>query len=189
MDFTAETPRNERTIAGLKLSVIAPFAEGQSLTPATAAMLNQTLAENFSNNLRKAIGDGKLDANGKPTGTAFTIEEAQKLVDEYMSIYQPGVRASGSGEPRVTDPIEREARKIAKIKAKEHVAANNMKEKDVDMADLTSLIFDKYRDQLMAAGKKVHEANLKAQQSATIDLGDVAVKEKAVVEAAPEPTA
>ena len=51
MQFDKDTPRKERTIAGITVQVIQPFAEGQVLTEATAAILNQTIAENFSNNL------------------------------------------------------------------------------------------------------------------------------------------
>lgn len=171
MEYTADTPRAQRTIAGRSCTVIQPFAEGQPLTPATAAMLNQTLAENFSNNLRDAINAGQIGEDGKPLGTPakgkpgsddyvapshpLTDEQVQALVDEYMAEYQPGVRTGGSGTPRVTDPVEREARAIARSKVVEKLKAQGLKTKDVDMGELVEGVFQKHRDALMAAGKKV----------------------------------
>ena len=163
MEITADTPRTERTIAGRKVSVPQPFAEGQVLTPQTAAMLNQTLAENFSNNLRAKIEAGVL-ADGKPQDpiVALSDAEAQALVDAYAAEYQPGVRRTGSGAPRVTDPVEKEARKIARSKITEKLAAQNLKPKDVNMDDLLEKMFTKHREALMAEGKKI----VRAQQAA-----------------------
>lgn len=179
MDFDTNTPRANRTIGGQTVTVIQPFAEGQPLTAATAAMLNQTLAENFSNNTRKAIND--LGENPDPAAV-------QALVDEYMAKYQPGVRSTGEGTPRVVDPIEREARKLAKAKAEAHVISKGQKPKDVDMKALTEAVFEKYRDQFMAGGKKVvaqlEAAKKAAGEFALDDLEITAKAEPAPAEAA-----
>lgn len=179
MEYTAETPRTKRTIAGIELQVIQPFAEGQPLTAATAAMLNQTLAENFSNNTRKAITE---------LGENPDVAKAQALLDEYMTKYQPGVRSSGSGEARVTDPVEREARKLARAKAEAHVISKGLKPRDVDMKDLTEKVFDKYRDQFMAGGKKV-VAQLEAAKKAAgeFSLDDLEIADKPAEGAEPAP--
>lgn len=174
MDFTPDTPRAARTIAGRSVQVIQPFAEGQPLTEATAAMLNQTLAENFSNNLRKTITDGPVDEAGKPTGATFTDEQVQAIADDYMAKYQPGVRMGGGGTPRVTDPVEREARKIAKSKVLELVKAKNLKAKDVDVAGLTEALFEKNRDVLMKQGASVVKAlEAAAAKASELDIGEV----------------
>jgi hypothetical protein len=170
VQFDTNTPRNPRTIAGLALSVIAPFAEGQTLTPALAAILNQTIAENISNNTRKSIEAGQ----GGDTNVPHTVETAQALVDAYMAEYEPGVRRSGSGEPRVVNPVEREARNLAKNKAKEFVASKGLKAKDVDMAAITTAIYDKYSEQFLAAAKKIVDARNKAENNAgELDFGDI----------------
>jgi hypothetical protein len=157
MQLPENTPRATRTIAGIEVSVPVPFAVGQPLTEATAAMLNQTFAENISNNLRKTLNDGFLP-EGAAEGTdptAYTSETAQPLIDKYVTEYEPGVRRGGSGEARVTDPVEREARKIARQKAVEVVKAQGGKPADFDMGELTNRIFDANKELLMAAGKKV----------------------------------
>ena len=172
MQFDANTPRKERTIAGITVQVIQPFAEGQVLTEATAAILNQTIAENFSNNLRATLEKGVLDADGNKTAD-HTSETAQPLVDAYMAEYEPGVRRGGSGEPRVTDPVEKEARKIAREKASELIKSRGLKAKDVNMVEIAGKIFDKHRDALMAAAKKIVDARAKAEAANEFDLSDI----------------
>jgi len=171
MKIEANTPRAERTIEGIKVQVPAPYAEGQTLTPALAAILNQTLAENISNNLRAKLKLGHVPA-GSPEGTEaqpHNETSAQALVDTYVESYEPGVKRGGGGEARVTDPAEREARKIAKAKATELVKSKGMKPADVDMADITNRIFEANKDRLMAEGKKIVKA-LEAAKNKSDDL-------------------
>lgn len=164
MDFDTSTPRAHRTIAGQIVSVIQPFAEGQPLTAATAAMLNQTLAENFSNNLRKRIADALA---------SDPATDVQAITDAYMTEYQPGVRSSSGGTPRVTDPVEREARKLARARINELLKAKGLKAKDVNMDELVTSLYEANE----AAFRKQAEGIVKAQAKAAagteeIDLGD-----------------
>lgn len=179
-------PRAERTIGDLKVQVPQPYAAGQPLTEATAAILNQTLAENISNNTRAKLALGHVP-EGSPEGTEatpHTIESAQALIDKYVEGYEPGVRRGGGGEPRVTDPVEKEARAIAKAKMTEIVKGRGMKPADVDMGDLTSKLFEANKDALMKAAKKIVADRAKAQAGDGlsldgIDLGGGASTEQA----------
>jgi hypothetical protein len=155
MEFTIETPRKQRTIGGHLLSVIQPFADGQTLTPATAAMLNQTLAENFSNNMRKAV-DGK------------TQDEAQALLETYMSEYEPGVRTSGTAVARTIDPVEREARKIAREEAVRFVKASNLKTTDVVMPDIIEQVYLNNIEALHNQAKTIIKAKTKAAEGSAL---------------------
>jgi hypothetical protein len=205
MDFNLDTPRTAAIIAGRSVNVIAPFAEGQPLTPATAAMLNQTLKENFSNNCRDKINLGQLDETGKPKGKAasgkpgsddyvdaeypLTDEQVQALVDAHMADYQPGVRSS-NGAPRVTDPVEREARKIARSKVVAKLKEQNLKAADVDMDELVEGIFQKHKDQFMASGKKVVAAIMAAAAATDgLNISVVAPTPAPEPETVPEPAA
>lgn len=205
MKFDTDTPRKTRTIGGTRkpdakfapgtevefeVQVPAPYTPGsRELTEGEAAILNQTIAENLSNNLRAKLLAGKTEGEGDAATTReFTAEEAQAMVDAYLAEYEPGVRAQGSGEPRVTDPVEREARGIARDKAKEMVAAAGLKVGDVNLPEITNSIFEKNRDALMAAGKKIVEAARKAAGGAELDLGvDLTPKAKPAAAETPTP--
>ncbi len=178
-------PRVERTINGFTLSVPQPYAAGQVLTDATASMLNQTFAENISNNTRAALKAGVVLTEGAEA-TPHTVETAQSLIDSYVTEYEPGVRRGGGGEARVVDPVEREARKIAKAKAIDLVKQAGHKVGDMDMGPIVDRIFEKNRDVLMAEGKKIVRANeLAREKSGSLDLGDLDLTAKP----AAEPTA
>lgn len=180
MDIANDTPRTERTINGLTVSVPQPYAVGQPLDEAMAAMLNQTFAENISNNTRAQLKAGYVASEGAEA-QPHTNETAQAVIDAYIAEYTPGVRRGGSGEARVTDPVEREARKIARQKAVELVKANGGKTSDFDMGELTSKVFEANRDLLMAEGKKIVKA-LEAAKGKTedgLDLGGISLTPKA----------
>ena len=175
MQITAETPRVTRTIAELALSVAAPYAAGHVVTEAEAAMLNQTVAENIGNNLRQKIKDGQLDADGNPTGVPFTAEEAQAMVDAYTAEYEPGVRTSGGGSARIVDPVEKEARNMAKSKVLEHVKAKGLKAKDVNVVELTDAVMAKHGDVLRAEAAKIVKARTKAAKNSGDLLSDLTI--------------
>lgn len=189
--ITLETPRKLRTIAGFSVNVPSPYAAGHPLTEGEAAQMNQVLAENVSNNLRKKLDDGKVVGEGENEESApWTPEEAQKLVDEYMSVYEPGVRTSAGGEPRITDPVEREARKIAKAKAIELIKQHGMKAKDVELTPIIDQIFEANRDLLLSEGKKIVRALEAAKQKGDgIDLTAVNLAAPAPAEPEPAPAA
>jgi hypothetical protein len=165
MDYNTDTPRNERTIAGVKVSVIAPYAAGYTINEGEAAMLNQTLAENFSNNLREKIGE--YVPEGSPEGTEARVaspEEAQAIVDTYMAEYVPGVRRAGAGGARALDPVEKEMKAIAQTKLDELLKGKGLTRKKVDFPALVSKLISDNETQLRTAAEKIVAARAKQSQ-------------------------
>jgi hypothetical protein len=160
MEYSNETPRVSRTIAGIEVQVIAPYAAGHVVTDGEAAMLNQTLAENFSNNLRTKLE--KFVPEGSPEGTeprAATAEEAQAIVDQYAGVYQPGVRRTGSGGGAVRlDPIEKEMKAIATQKLSDLLREKKLTRKQVKFDELLQTLLTNNADALRAAATKIVKA-------------------------------
>ncbi len=177
MDYNTETKRVERTIAGVKVSVIAPYAEGYTVNEGEAAMLNQTLAENFSNNLRDKIAE--YVPEGSPEGTAgrqATVEEAQAIVDKYMGEYVPGVRRAGAGGARTLDPVEKEMKIIASSKLDDLLKSKGLTRKKVDFATLLGKLISDNEKALRASAEKIVAARDK-QTSNDLDLGGISFDE------------
>lgn len=114
------------TIAGHSFTLDTPFEAGHVLNEAEASVLNQTWLENIRNNtakhVKKAVEDG---------------EDPTKIVEDYASSYQFGVRVAGTGAVRTADPVEREALKIAKAEVKAALAKKKLtapKEKVLELA-------------------------------------------------------
>lgn len=170
MNITEQTPRVARSIGGaneanqevrVTVQVPQPFVAGaHTLTEGEASALNQIVAENLSNNLRAKIVQGQnTAAEGQPDNfIPYTESTAQALVDAYLAEYELGVRRSGTGERQVTDPVEREARKIAKEKAKQVVREAGGKPSDYDLGPIAEKIFEANKDVLMREGKKIVDA-------------------------------
>lgn len=189
MQFDANVTRVERTIGqkdGPSYTVLVPqpYAAGpRELTAGEASALNQTVAENLSNNLRAKLTDGNPDEGDR----AWSAEEAQAIVDKYLVEYEIGVRRAGGGSARVTDPVEREARKIARAKAVALVKENGGKPSDYDLDPIIDQIFDANRDLLMAEGKKIVKAAEAARDKAgSLDLSGVDLTAGVVAEAEAE---
>lgn len=127
------------TIAGETFEVRVPYAEGHTLNAAEASVLNQTFTENIRNNAAGRIKAAKEKAEAD--GTTFSLdtpvategEDAGKtlrqLITEYADTYQFGVRTVRSAEP--ADPVEREARSIAREAITAKLRANGVKRKDI----------------------------------------------------------
>lgn len=204
MQFAEDVKRESRNIGGtakegvnagkeisVTVQVPVPYAAGpHTLTEGEANALNQTLAENLSNNLRARVVAGRpaIEAGQNEDGTKrkaeaarpWTDEEVQQLVDEYLADYEIGVRRSGTGEPRVTDPVEREARKIARQKAVDYVKEQGGKPSDFDMGPITNAIFEANRDLLMAEGKRIVEAmNAAAAGASGLNVAGITLAPKA----------
>jgi hypothetical protein len=187
MDVTSETPRTNRSVAGFSLSVPLPYVTGHVVTAGEASILNQTLGENLSNNLRAKLQagsskDGKLktkDTAEVPPTVPFTQAEAQAIVDEYVATYNPGVRGEGKGSgPRITDPVERQARALAKAKAEQMIVSKGLKKADLDFTAIIEHIFTNNRDMLMKEAAKLVAAQNKIAVSDDdgIDLSAFAAK-------------
>lgn len=107
-----------RHIAGIAFALTWPFAEGHTITAAEAKALNQVRSENIGNNLRKQIEEAV--AAGK------SETEIADLVAKYDSEYVFTLAGVGGGS-RALDPIEREARAIAKEVLRAHLAKTGRK--------------------------------------------------------------
>lgn len=205
MNITPETPRVARSIGGksdtgnevrVTVQVPQPYTPGaRELTEGEASALNQIVAENLSNNLRSTIVQGRQVGEGdSATYEPFSDAEAQELVDTYLAEYELGVRRTGTGERQVTDPVEREARKIAREKAKDLVRSQGGKPADFDMAQLTDAIFAANRDVLMKEGKRIVDQAAKAAGAISVEGISLVPKsngeeEEAAADAEAEPVA
>lgn len=139
--LTDATPRINRPIGGVILSIPQPFAEGHVLTANEAASMNQTYLENVGNNFRsKVTGFKKVAITGKEnpskaeldavtdkqvddfTGevekdqSLLPIEKIQAEFEALVAGYQMNVRRAGAGTSYT--PEEKAARSIAKDKLK-----------------------------------------------------------------------
>lgn len=187
MNISEGTPRVTRSIGGkndvgtevrVNVQVPQPYAAGpRELTEGEANALNQIVAENLSNNLRAKIVEGQVSGEGESrTITPYDDASAQTLVDEYLAEYELGVRRTGTGERQVTDPVEREARKIAREKAKAYIKEQGGKPTDYDLGPIVDAIFEANRDVLMKEGKKIVDAANKV--SGGLDLGGIQLTPK-----------
>jgi hypothetical protein len=95
------------TIAGQSFVVNLRYTAGHILTEGEAAALNQTFCENVRNNMAKKVKDGS----------------GQDEVSTYANEYEFTV-AGVASERKVFDPIEREARKIARVLVADKVKAH-----------------------------------------------------------------
>jgi hypothetical protein len=82
------------------------IAPGTPLTEGMAASLQQTRRENIRNNMAKKVEEA---LNGSEELPRDRFDDLQALVNEYADKYEFGIRQAGA--PRVTDPVEKEARR------------------------------------------------------------------------------
>lgn len=107
----------KKIINGLTFLVAQPYAEGHVCTAAEAKALNQTRSENIGNNVRQRIKD--MLAENKPEA------EIVAMVAEVDNAYEFNMSSVSSA--RQLDPVEREARKIARELLKAHLAQTGRK--------------------------------------------------------------
>lgn len=105
------TEKKTKIIAGESFEISAPYAAGHALTEAEAKTLNQVRSENIGNNLREKIKE--LIEAGK-------LDDARALVAEKDATYEFTLASASGTSSRALDPVEREARALAKeiVKAK-----------------------------------------------------------------------
>lgn len=155
MQVSEATPRRELTIAGAIFKVPQPYTSGHVCNDGEAHALNQTFAENLRNNI---AGKMKKGAEGVDWAAA---------VEEYVAAYEfsvPGER----GTRVVLDPIEAEARRLAKRAV---VAA--LKKKSIETKDLAEGQLDKYIDGALEKNPTYREqaATIVAAQKAAASIG------------------
>lgn len=160
----AETAPSDGTqkikISGVIFSAPAPFQKGHVLTSEEAGVLNQTFSENLRNNFSKTVDKAK-EATGKAEDGTTALPLSQAALDAlasefatYASNYKFGTRRVGTFAP--VDPVEREARRIAKqaIESKLREQSKDKPAKDVMEQWITTLL-SKRPDMTEEARKRV----------------------------------
>lgn len=140
----------EITIAGQAFEIADRYSEGHPLTAGEASALNQTFRENIRNNFASKVREARevLDAEGKPVEgesrelTDADIEALQAQVAEYATQYQFGVRTSG-GVRTPTDPVEREAIKLASAAIRDALKKKGAKMEADEVAALAAQLVEK----------------------------------------------
>jgi len=154
-------PKNKK-IGDHVFPISQPYEEGHVLTAIEAKVLNQVRAENIGNNVRKKVQE--LLAEGRTA-------EAEALVAEKDREYQFTEAATG-GSSRTMDPIEKEARKIARDAIKAALAAKGQKLSDIDKERLDEAIAKAaQREDILAAAKKAVTQREKTIAAAAEGLG------------------
>lgn len=125
---------------GFELAVETPYAEGHVLLANEAEVLNQTLVENLRNNFASRIRARQDE--GEKAGSVYApdLTELQDEFDEYAASYEFGVRRAGGGSVRTSDPVEREARKMAEKRVKAAIQQKGHMIKDVPKEKLNELV-------------------------------------------------
>lgn len=149
------------TIAGSQFEVSTPYEAGHQITEAEAKALNQVRSENIRNNMAKAVKES-------------TPEEAAQKVAEYDRNYEFTLANAGGGA-RSMDPIEREARSIAReaIKAALAKKGEKIKDKDPEVVEAKVAEVAAKPDVIKLAKKRVEDKK-KAVDAAGVDLDEAA---------------
>lgn len=155
------------TIAGEKFEVTSPYTAGMPLDEAMARTLNQTRSENIGNNFRKQVE--KAAQEGK-------LDDVRRAIAEYDAQYTFAV--PGSGTRVVRDPVEREARAIARTAIVAHLAKSGRKIKDVDEEKFEAEL-EKYaqRDDVLKMAKKRVQEKARIADSIMSEIGDLGTAE------------
>lgn len=153
-------------IQGEEFEVSQPYAEGRTITAAEAKALNQVRAENIGNNFRKRIKDSLEGAEG-----ADSLDTIRTDLAAYDGSYEFTL-ATASGAAKL-DPVEREAKKIARnaisaalkkqgttLKAVEETEEGKQK-----IADKVAELME--RDDVVKAAKKAVAEQQKLKESLT----------------------
>lgn len=116
-------------IDGESFEIQTPYVPGHAITEVEARVLNQTRAENIGNNFRKAVKEAKEKGE--------SLDAVRAALAQYDAEYN---FTSGGVARTPIDPLEREARAIAKEAIKSKLAAEGRKLKDIDEAKLEAAI-------------------------------------------------
>jgi len=157
--------RQSVTIQGEIYEIPAPYAEGSVLTEIEAAVLNQTFAENIRNNVAARMKK-RAEAN-KP---AFTAEE----VESYATSYTFEVKLQRTARSEPVDPVEREARGLAKAAVMDFLQKKKRTFKSVaDTKEARAEWLNDMIDKLLEAKPEYREnakALVAARKAAKVDV-------------------
>lgn len=132
------------TVAGVVLTVPAPFVAGHVLRENEAAVLNQTYAENLRNNFASVVK--KAHEEAAKNGTVVDTSALQAEFDAYVENYDFGVRRAGAPRASV-DPVTREALNIARQLIRDSLKKQGKKVSDVSkekIEELANAALEKY---------------------------------------------
>ena len=118
------------TIQGQQFNIPMPFSAGHVLEASEASAMNQLYAENIRNNFA-----GKM----KKAEEAKETIPGQAELDVYCQTYKFG--AKGISGPKL-DPVEAEARRLAKTAITEALKAKGYKLKDVPDEQLQAWVVE-----------------------------------------------
>lgn len=152
----------EITIQGLVVPVLQPYTEGHTITAAEAAALNQVRAENIRNNTAKLVKEASKDLAEGEMLADDVVASLRGKIAAYDAEYIFTLASVGAGRT-VRDPIEAEARKIARGLVSERIREQGLKVKDVAKEKVEEAIARvAASDKVLAAAKKAVEARNKA---------------------------
>ena len=144
------------TIQGVVVEVSAPYAEGHTVNGREANALNQVRSENVGNNLRTRI---------KEAQSAGAEQSAiQAIVTEYDKTYD---LATAPVPTTRLDPVQKEARDLARARIRDGLAAQGRKISEVDKDALRAEI---ERIAGLPAVQKTAAANVKAQKGIEVEV-------------------
>lgn len=154
-----------KIIAGHEFQISQPYEAGHTIDEVEAKVLNQVRGENIANNMRKAVKDAEAEG---------TLDAVAQKVAEYDAAYTFSMPSAG-GTKRIVDPVEREARKLAREAIRASLANENppRKIKDIDPEKLEAAIetVAARDDILKLARKNVKDRESLAGATEELDLG------------------
>ena len=154
------------TIQGVEFEISEPYAEGHTCTEAEAKALNQTRSEAIRNNNAKRIKDAK-EAHGDEL-PANILTELADAISTYDKEYEFTLASVGGG--RVSrDPVEVEARKIARTSIIAQLKTDNRTLKSV-----TDVEGGKEKLEAAIAQVAASDAVVKAAKKAVADRAKLA---------------
>lgn len=175
---TEQTPQTDITVQGLTFSAPQPYNAGAiELTEGEASALNQTFAENLRNNFASTIRSKLADyrkANNLPEDAEVGVDvldksELDSEFAKYAGEYEFGVRRTASGVRMPTDPVEREAYKIATDRVKAALNKKNVKLNTVPREKMDELV----RAAIAKYPEITNEARRRVEASAAIGMADL----------------
>lgn len=169
MAEASQVPVTAITVQGLEFNAPQPYKAGPiELSEGEASALNQTLAENLRNNFAPRVKAAAAEYR-KANSLAEDAEVAPSNLDfdalneqftKYAEEYEFGVRTSG-GVRTPTDPVEREAHRIAWDRVKIALSKKGIKLDSVSKekkAELITQVIGKYPDITEEAKRRVESA-------------------------------
>jgi len=150
---------SEKTIViqGVQVTISTPYAEGHQVTAAEAKALNQVRAENIRNNMAAKVKEIKGDAEELNQDQLNAIADA---VSQYDREYEFSMASAGGGG-RTTDPLEAEAKSLARKLVSEAARNQGLKLKDIPKERLDAKIAEVME---MEEVQKQAKENLKKKQ-------------------------